>query len=158
MASVEEMQNKLNSLTSDSPINLNFIPNENIIIQNVMKDTMKRDLKPQEVEQIKNSFTGAMIKKEVQDLKSNISSFMKVVPSMGASIATQVGAAAAAPTSLPAVPSIISGIKSQLDVLNSQAVQILSSCVFLKIEVPDAFIAAITTISLIKTALDAIPV
>ena len=157
MASVEQMQSKLNSLSSGGTIPLNFIPPKDVIIQNMMKSVVKRDLSSEEIEQVKNSFTGALIEKEIQNLKANIASFTKVVPPMGISIAAQITACVSAVTSAGAAPSIISSVKGQLETLNSQASQILSSCVFLKIEIPDAFMNMITTISTIKQALDNIP-
>lgn len=158
MASVEQMQSKLNSLSSGGTIPLNFIPPKDIIIQNMMKGVVKRDLSSEEINQVKNSFTGALIEKEIQNLKANVSSFTKAVPPMAASIAAQIGACAAVPTAAAAAPGIISGVKGQLETLNSQASQILSSCVFLKIEIPDAFMGMITMIGTIKKALDAIPI
>lgn len=105
-----------------------------------------------------NSFMGAQVDVEVNNLKSNLTSFMTTVPTLVGSIVTQITTVAANPVTLNCVPSLISGIKAQIGTLTTQATQILNSCVFLNIELPDSIIAVITSLAGVKTALDAIPV
>ena len=105
-----------------------------------------------------NSFMGAQVEVEINNLKSNLTSFMTTVPTLVGSIVAQITTVAANPVTLNCVPSLISGIKSQLGTLTSQATQILNSCVFLNIEIPDSIIAVIESLAGVKTALDAIPI
>ena len=109
-------------------------------------------------QQSANSFMGAQVDVEINNLKSNLTSFMTTVPTLAGSIVAQITTVAANPVTLNCVPSLISGIKAQLGILTSQATQILNSCLFLNIELPDMVITAITSLATVKTALDAIPV
>jgi len=109
-------------------------------------------------QQSANSFMGAQVDVEINNLKSNLTSFMTTVPTLVGSIVAQITTVAANPVTLNCVPSLISGIKAQIGTLTSQATQILNSCVFLNIELPDSIIAVITSLAGVKTALDAIPV
>ena len=105
-----------------------------------------------------DSFMGAQVDVEINNLKSNLTSFMTVVPSLVGSIVTQITTVASNPVTLNCVPSLISNVKAQLGTLTSQATQILNSCVFLNIEIPDSIVAVIESLAGVKTALDAIPI
>ena len=153
MASVEQMQSTLDKLSSGGSISPSFIPNEDIIIQNMMKDVVGKNLSSEEVNKIKNSFTGALIKKEIQNLKGNLASFTKGVPGLIQSMITDLGTCCV-PTAAPAIPNILTGIKSQLETLNTQATQILSSCVFLKVEVPDGFMTILNGMAGLKQGIE----
>lgn len=153
MASVEQMQSTLNKLSSGGSISPSFIPSEDIIIQNMMKSVVKRDLSSEEIKQVKNSFTGALIKKEIQNLKGNLASFTKGVPGLIQSMITDLGTCCV-PTAAPAIPSILTSIKSQLETLNTQATQILSSCVFLKVEIPDGFMTMLNNMANLKQGIE----
>ena len=105
-----------------------------------------------------NSFMGAQVEIEINNLKSNLVSFMNIVPTLVGSIVAQITTVAANPVTLNCVPSLISGVKAQIGTLTMQAIQILNSCLFLNIELPDAIIVTIESLSSVKVALDAIPI
>ena len=109
-------------------------------------------------QQSANSFMGAQVEVEINNLKSNLVSFMTTVPTLVGSIVAQITTVSANPVTLNCVPSLVSGIKSQIGTLTSQATQILNSCIFLNIEIPDSIITVIESLAGVKTALDAIPI
>jgi hypothetical protein len=80
------------------------------------------------------------------------------VPALAGSIVSQITTVAANPVTLNCVPSLISNIKAQIGTLTLQATQILNSCVFLNIELPDAIVVAIESLAAVEAALDAIPI
>jgi len=109
-------------------------------------------------QQSANSFMGAQVDVEINNLKSSLTSFMTTVPSLVGSIVAQITTVAANPVTLNCVPSLISGIKGQIGTLTTQSAQILNSCLFLNIELPDSIITVIQSLGGVKTALDAIPI
>ncbi len=109
-------------------------------------------------QQSASSFFGAQVDMEMTRLKTNLTSFMSTVPSLASSIVAQITAVSGNPYTINCVPSLVSGIKSQIGLLTNLASQILGSCVFLNIEIPDAVLTMIQTLGTLKTALDNIPV
>lgn len=109
-------------------------------------------------QQSANSFMGAQVDVEINNLKSSLISFMSTVPTLAGSIVSQITTVAANPVTLSCVPSLISSIKTQIGTLTLQATQILNSCVFLNIELPDAIVTAIESLAVVETALDNIPI
>lgn len=109
-------------------------------------------------QQSASSFMGAQVDVEINNLKSNLTSFMATVPTLVGSIVAQITTVAANPVTLNCVPSLISGVKAQIGTLTMQATQILNSCLFLNIELPDAIVTAIESLAVVEAALDNIPI
>lgn len=180
MATIEDIQNVLNSLNTP-PLGLDItsiIPGKDTIMKGLLgKSIPAPEIEPGEslvdfgqrlqeyneqmdtmVQQASGSLLGAQIDVEINNLKCNLISFMTTVPTLAGSIVAQITTVAANPVTLNCVPSLISGIKAQLGTLTLQATQILNSCLFLGIELPDAVIITIQMLGTVKTALDAIPI
>lgn len=180
MATIEDIQNALDSLNTPPPgLDItSILPGKETIMKGLLgKSIPAPQINPGEsvgeftqrlqeyeermdtmVQQASSSFFGAQVDMEMNTLKCNLISFMTTVPSLAGSIVAQITTVAANPVTLNCVPSLISGIKAQLGTLTLQATQILNSCLFLGIELPDAVITTIQTLGTVKTALDAIPI
>ena len=180
MATIEEIKNVLDILNSP-PTGLDIssiIPDKITIMEGLLEKSIPKPERGVEetleeytnkvqswkenlasmAQQSANSFMGAQVEMEINSLKSGLTSFMSTVPALAGSIVSQITTVAANPVTLNCVPSLISNIKAQIGTLTLQATQILNSCVFLNIELPDAIVTAIESLAVVGAALDNIPI